>query len=70
MPERVIKTYGKVVRIVDTGRPAMDVACNIIVQLRTKGMWRFHRGFSSISDDMANVNAQECAERLHKSWSK
>lgn len=60
----IIKDLGPV-RIVSEGSP-FDVAYDLKVEWIKDGAWELYRGFNSLSDDYANVNAREAAQRAIK----
>lgn len=53
------------VRIVHDGSP-FDVAYDIRVEWLKDGIWELYKGINSLSDDYANTNAREAAERALK----
>ncbi len=57
---------GKFARAVSLYLDPRSTASNIMVQVKDAKGWRDVRGFNSISDDYAYMNAQDCAKERDK----
>ena len=63
----VMRDYGNV-RVVRDGDPFTS-ASDIKVETLVDGVWKYHTGYNSLSDDYAYTNAMDTALRVSKTLS-